>query len=98
MQVDNITWVQDKSIPDMRMRRGKTNLNIADSDTFSNSADKHFTKHSRQFRVLTRPDIEGVEVGAVEDPEPKPGEEEDEESVVEVTDAVAGKHAVMLPL
>jgi len=56
-------------------------------------------EHSRQRHILKlSPDIERVEVGAVEDPEPKPGEEEDEESVVEVADAVAGKHAVVLPL
>ena len=47
---------------------------------------------------LTGPDIERVEVCAVKDSEPKPGEEEDEESVVEVTDAVASKHAMVLPL
>ena len=99
MLLENVTWVQDKSIPDMRMRSGKTNLNIADSDTFSNSAKEDiYTNQSKQFRVLTSPDIERVEVGAVEDPEPKPGEEEDEESVVEVADAVAGKHAVVLSL
>jgi len=56
-------------------------------------------EHSRQRHILKlSPDIEGVEVRAVEDSEPKPSEEEDKESVVEVTDAVAGKHAVMLPL
>jgi len=56
-------------------------------------------EHSRQRHILKlSPDIEGVEVCAVENPEPKPGEEEDEESVVEVADAIAGKHAVVLSL
>ena len=50
------------------------------------------------MKVLTSPDIEGVEVCAVEDAEPKPGEEEDEEAMVEVADAVSGEHAVVLPL
>ena len=50
------------------------------------------------MRILTSPDIEGVEVCAVEDTKPKPGEEEDEEAVVEVADAVASEHAVVLTL
>ena len=43
-------------------------------------------------------DVDGVEVGAVHHPEPRPGEEEYEVPVVEVADTVAGKHAVVFSL
>ena len=62
---------------------------------FSNT---QYCNPNKTMRVLTSPDIEGVEVCAVEDTKPKPGEEEDEEAVVEVADAVAGEHAVVLTL
>ena len=47
---------------------------------------------------LTGPDIERVEVGAVEHAKPEPGKEENKESMVEVAHAVASKHAVVLSL
>ena len=56
-------------------------------------------EHGGQRHILKlSPDVEGVEVGAVENPEPEPGEEEDEESVVEVANAVTSEHAVVLSL
>ena len=47
---------------------------------------------------LTGPDIERVEVGAVEHAKPEPGKEENKEAMVEVAHAVASKHAVVLSL
>ena len=43
-------------------------------------------------------DVDGVEIGAVDHPQPGPGEEEDEEPVVEVSDTVASEHTVVFPL
>ena len=68
---------------------------MSQDDIFSNT---QYCNPNKTTRVLTSPDIEGVEVCAVEDTKPKPGEEEDEEAVVEVADAVAGEHAVVLTL
>ena len=42
--------------------------------------------------------VDSVEVGAVDHPGPGPGQEEEEVPVVEVTHAVPGEHAVVLPL
>ena len=50
------------------------------------------------MRNFTSPDVEGVEVGAVEHTKPEPGKEENKEAMVEVAHAVAGKHAVVLSL
>ena len=47
---------------------------------------------------LTGPDIERVEVGAVEHAKPEPAKEENKEAMVEVAHAVASKHAVVLSL
>lgn len=44
------------------------------------------------------PQVKGVEVAAVEDTSPKPGEEHDEVPVICVSYAVSSKHAVMFPL
>ena len=46
----------------------------------------------------TCPDVERVEVGAVEHPQPHPYQEEEEVPVVEVPHTVAGEHAVVFPL
>ena len=50
------------------------------------------------MRNFTSPDVEGVEVGAVEHAKPEPGKEENKEAMDEVAHAVAGKHAVVLSL
>ena len=43
-------------------------------------------------------DVDGVEVGAVDDPSPGPGQEQQEVSMVEVAHTVACEHAVVFSL